>query len=393
MTNSCQHCGTHYSEPDGVDGFCCAGCAQVYQLIREGGFDGYYALQDRVGKPLGAQPFEVRDAAWARGLQAEAEAGDALPQLTLSVSGLSCMGCVWLVERLGRRMAGVRSIRVNLERQTVSISWIRGKFSLPDLVREWQRFGYRAEPIRASSGRQLSPLAWRVLLCGLFAINGLLLAAPERFDMLALDYSELFRLFALLCVFLSFSVGASFFILPVYQAFRLKNLHYDALPALGLFLLFIGSIFGSFFSGITYLPLWLFPLLVFVALSGRWVQRLLWENYEPMAQAIEAWVLTYIRMYSIGVFLLVILSGALLGIEAALAGLLASSLYPTARSVSAAPSRWIIGAGLFISMMGVALALSGILGIFGAVLWMGLSGLVWSVLFFCLKRFYSKCDA
>ncbi len=388
MKSTCQHCGSPCAGTDRSDGFCCDGCAQVYRLIREEGFEGYYELRDRTGQPLGTQPFEARDADWAQALQAGAEAVSDAPVVTLALSGMSCMGCVWLVERLGRRAPGVRSVRVSLERQTVELEWARGGFSLQDLVREWQRFGYRAEPMSGTNVRRLSPLVWRTLLCGIFAGNGLLLAAPDLLGMSGFAYSELFGLLALLCAFLSFSVGASFFILPVCQALRVKNLHYDLLPALGLCLVFVDSVFGSFSDGARSDPLWLFSLLVVLALAGRLTQRWLWGRSAAVSgEVLERWVLLWAHGYMIGLIVLALPAAILFSMQGAIGGLLAGGLYPVARSVGYAPSRWVVGLGLLLGLTGFMLALLGVFDLLGAVCWMGASGLLWSVLFFRSKGF------
>ena len=52
MQNLCRHCATAYTQDFGVGEFCCSGCQQVYLLIKDGGMDDYYRLQDRAFPPI-----------------------------------------------------------------------------------------------------------------------------------------------------------------------------------------------------------------------------------------------------------------------------------------------------------------------------------------------------
>lgn len=141
MILQCKHCGSRYRKPNGQGEFCCAGCEQVYKLIREGGFGDYYEQQDRAGQPVGERPFAPLDIDWLHRAQTTAESGVAA-SLTLNVCGMSCMGCAWLVEQLARRHAGVRSARVALASGRLSLCWEPGELDLAYLAEELQRFGY-----------------------------------------------------------------------------------------------------------------------------------------------------------------------------------------------------------------------------------------------------------
>src|SRR4051812_7128573 len=137
---SCRHCGVPLIDARMREtGFCCAGCQYVFRLVHEHGLAGYYRIKDDITAPADAAVFQPRDYAWLETAQLSAEAGTAtspspstktsLPELTLDVQGISCAGCVWLIERVFQQQPGARDINVNAQYGTLRLRWVRGEFS------------------------------------------------------------------------------------------------------------------------------------------------------------------------------------------------------------------------------------------------------------------------
>ena len=159
----CKHCGTSFAAAGGVGEFCCAGCRHVHELICSEGLDTFYSLQDRVGRPVGE--LSSPHAGGLSGLQSEAERASDTAGLTLGVAGMSCMGCVWLVERIARRQAGCVQAQASLQANRLTLRWRVGQFDLPALGGQLAGFGYHLSE-RSTALRGWSPLAWRSLLFG-----------------------------------------------------------------------------------------------------------------------------------------------------------------------------------------------------------------------------------
>ena len=86
----CRHCGSPLLTASArAAGFCCAGCAYVHHLVREGGYEQYYRLKDRVIPPVDSGLFQPRDYGWLETAQREAEAAASgrTPELVPDLQG------------------------------------------------------------------------------------------------------------------------------------------------------------------------------------------------------------------------------------------------------------------------------------------------------------------
>jgi len=112
--SACIHCGTQFRPTPTRPDYCCAGCQFVHGLILKNGLAKFYDLQDGGLLPVKSLVFQKRDYAWLAELVKTAEA--AVPSsavLDLDLQGISCVGCVWLIEKLFLRKPGSLAIEIN----------------------------------------------------------------------------------------------------------------------------------------------------------------------------------------------------------------------------------------------------------------------------------------
>jgi len=153
-TIRCDHCQLEMHPDSAVtaefDGetkyFCCHGCLGVYELIHRESLDTFYSNRCgwTPGPPAtsGAQPGAFRDAIRKSG---------ELSSLDMSLSGIRCASCVWLVEKFLTRMEGVESARVNYATHRLSIRWNDGKITLPRILDAIRSIGYTPHPYLPTS--------------------------------------------------------------------------------------------------------------------------------------------------------------------------------------------------------------------------------------------------
>ncbi len=95
--------------------------------IRRAGLGKFYRLKGgSVANPVKSIVFQKRDASWLVDAVKEAEqaAGEgAAPELEFDVQGISCVGCVWLIDRIFERQPGSLRIDVNAQLGKATMRW------------------------------------------------------------------------------------------------------------------------------------------------------------------------------------------------------------------------------------------------------------------------------
>lgn len=279
MPTSCQHCGTPVP-PSRNDAFCCAGCSYVHDMLKQEGLEHFYDLKSNQNlPPVSPQALRQQDYAWleAASLAAEAdcEANTTATSLTVSVQGLSCMACIWLIERVFARLGGIQ-IDVDITRGELRMTWQPGQFLPADFARELQRFGYLLGVARAHDGASTDHnLERRTGICGAFAMNAMAFSLPAYFGMPAdFAFAHWFDLVAAASATLALLVGGSYFAQRAWHALRAGVLHIDTPITLGILAAYAGSLIGwlSGEAGLKYFDF--VAMFIFLMLGGRLVQQM-----------------------------------------------------------------------------------------------------------------------
>ena len=257
-----------------VAGFCCAGCGYVFRLVHEHGLDGYYKIRDAVTAPAGEAVFQPRDYAWLARLQAEAERVPGTPELALEVQGISCAGCVWLIEKVFNQQPGALHIETDAQLGRMRLRWTRGAFDAPAFARRLQSFNYLAgppgeEPAVPESRR----LVRRVGLAAAFSMNVMLFTLPVYFGMEAtFPYARLFGTLSLVFATLSLLTGGLYFLGRAVSALRAGVMHIDLPIALGIIGAYLGSLYGWLAHREEFVYFDFVAAFILLMLVGRWAQ-------------------------------------------------------------------------------------------------------------------------
>ena len=175
----CAHCGQPLAgaaEPSAR--FCCSGCAAACTTIEALGLGRYYAEraldpERRPPRPEAAERFDL-----ARYTETGA---DGLARLEMAVDGLQCGACVWLIESVLAREAGVVSGRVNMTTRRLRLVWRGGAALGERLVARIEALGYRLVPFDPSCLSAAADRTGRALLRALavagFATGNVMLLA------------------------------------------------------------------------------------------------------------------------------------------------------------------------------------------------------------------------
>jgi P-type Cu2+ transporter len=147
--HTCLHCGLPVTA--GAR-FCCSGCAGAHALIHELGLDAYYRRRtidpsQPALKPVDAAADALDLAPFISPHGARSDKGAA--SIELLVEGLHCAACVWLIESVLARQAGVVRARVNMTTRRLTLSWRPVDADPAALLDPVRRLGYCFVPFDA----------------------------------------------------------------------------------------------------------------------------------------------------------------------------------------------------------------------------------------------------
>lgn len=288
----CRHCGT----PVVGDGeFCCAGCEFVYALIHQEGLEQFYRLKgDKATAPVRSRAFDEQGFGWLGELVLEAEK-EGKGELRLGVGGLSCVGCVWLIERLFSRVEGGIRADVSAADGAVRLRWEVGKCDLVAFAGALRRFGYLLRKSVAGGGiSERGVVGGKLGLCGAFAMNAMAFTVPKYFGMPEdFAFAGVFALVAAISATLALLVGGSYFISRAWAGIRARTVVLDLPIALGIVMAYAGSVVGWMigYEGLMYFDF--VATFILLMLGGRYLQQVALEKSRtrsvatPVAEVVE----------------------------------------------------------------------------------------------------------
>jgi P-type Cu2+ transporter len=289
----CAHCGEPCPEgrshvAAGRPGpFCCRGCETVYGLIHQSGLVEYYDIAARLGD--GA----IKRAEGAKGDRNYAEFDDlafadlyvrpidgGLSRVELYLEGVHCASCVWLVERIGLVVPGVREAILDVGRSVVSVTWHQDESKLSAIARALEGVGYPPHPFRERAladlrRREDRSLLLRLTVSGAIAANVMLLAialyAGWLNDM-GPEWSGYFRWMSFAITTPAFFWCGAPFLEGAWASLKMRRLQMDVPLAIalgaGYFMGAYNTIRGRgevYFDSVA--------SVIFLLLIGRWILR------------------------------------------------------------------------------------------------------------------------
>ncbi|QSX31841.1 cadmium-translocating P-type ATPase [Shewanella cyperi] len=161
--SQCFHCAEPIAAVDSfstfIDGehrpMCCPGCQAVAQAIVDAGLTSYYryrsepASRQQALVPEALKGFSAYDLPEVQ--QDFVHSQNGLEEVTLTVDGISCAACAWLIEHKLKQMPGVKQAMVNSTTQRALIKWLPDQLKLSNILNEINRIGYHAAPFQLDS--------------------------------------------------------------------------------------------------------------------------------------------------------------------------------------------------------------------------------------------------
>jgi Cu2+-exporting ATPase len=259
----CFHCGAPLpSEQDWPVVFddaqrstCCPGCHAVAQTIIDSGLADYYrtrtALPGSVDDARAMALPELRlydkdDSSDDR----EAATNDA----TLSIEGIRCAACVWLIEGRLMRLPGVQACNMNVGTGRLHVRWNSDRCKLSDLLQAVRDVGYAAFPFDAARQegqlQQAGKKLFRQMFVALLSMMQVMMYAIPVYmaeeGSIDPDMDSLMRWASLFLTLPAVCYSASPFFQGAWSGIRHRALGMDVPVALGIIAAFAGSTVATF---------------------------------------------------------------------------------------------------------------------------------------------------
>jgi P-type Cu2+ transporter len=255
-TVPCAHCGLPtQAETREATVFCCQGCRGAYALIHQLGLDSFYNLQAVTAPQAepGKSKVDGSREALARldALAPQAVATpDGLCSIRLSVDGIHCAACAWLIEKMQPHMDGVHATRVRMNDHSIQLIYDPKQTSLSRIAEPLSKLGYTLAPLTQMEDRDAMQAARRQHWLGIavaffLAANsmwiGIALYAGEATGMTVAHATFLRYIGAFLGVLAAIFPGRVFFETAL-QAIRTRTPHVDIPVALAIGVGTVGSL-------------------------------------------------------------------------------------------------------------------------------------------------------
>jgi Cu2+-exporting ATPase len=258
----CFHCGLPNLEGDKypvtilneTHNMCCPGCQAVASAIVENGLESYYEFR--------TEPAAKGDSALDNTLNKLAvydepelqeefvlESGSH-KEIQLTVEGITCAACGWLIEKQLAKVLGVKKVAVNVGARRAIVSWDDEQIKLSQILKTLKDIGYESLPFQADNheasfqSEQKSYLK-RLGLAGLMTMQVMMLAMGQYFDLFSSIDADTTRYFNWISLVLTTPVvlySGSVFYLSALKATLARSINMDITITIAILSTYIAGI-------------------------------------------------------------------------------------------------------------------------------------------------------
>lgn len=241
---------------------CCIGCQAVAQTIVDNNLTQYYQVrtepaqkgEDLIPPQLKAAQQQKNKLLDEDVLQNEFIYQDNdCKEAILTVEGISCAACAWLIEMQLSKLDGIDGITVNATTQRATIKWQDDQVKLSEILNEIEHIGYQALPFKANEVEQRNKAISKTFIKRL-GISGILMMQIMMiaFALYFGAFSEMAEHNIVYLRWVSFilaipiaSYGAFPFYMGAITALKLKRLSMDVPVSIAIILAFSASAWAT----------------------------------------------------------------------------------------------------------------------------------------------------
>ncbi|MFN1550903.1 heavy metal translocating P-type ATPase [Vibrio natriegens] len=265
MCKSCYHCGEDV--PANTDfkveilgevrDMCCPGCQTVAQTIIDSGLVSYYQYRTAPAEKADLVPEQLQALIHYDNEDVQSEfvrQHDNVSEVTLSLDGVSCAACAWLIEKQVSNTKGLVSIRVNTTTNRALLAWDKTQVRLSELLAAIHKLGYKAAPFEAdvqeaSYHQMMKQYLYRLGIAGLATMQVMMLAVAlylEVFGDLEPEFKNYFRWVSLIFATPVLLYSALPFYLNAWRSIKGRTLGMDVPVSIALIFAYVASLVATF---------------------------------------------------------------------------------------------------------------------------------------------------
>jgi Cu2+-exporting ATPase len=239
---------------------CCIGCQAVAESIISSGMTDYYKFRTTAaGKVQELIPeqllmFKSYD---DTDIQEDFihQTGE-LSEVLLSVEGISCAACAWLIEKQLLSLGQITRVDVNTSTHRAMILWDKSLLKLSTIIEALARIGYKAYPFQpdveeAQKQQVAKSYVRRLGVAGIMTMQVMMFAFALYFDMFSDmedDFEQYFRWISFVLASPVILYSALPFLTSAIRALKVKQLNMDLPVSLAIFGAYIASTWATVFN-------------------------------------------------------------------------------------------------------------------------------------------------
>jgi len=287
----CYHCGEECpSDEIKINDklFCCNGCKTVYEMLEANDLCNYYSFDETPGitkKDEIKRNFDFLEDPELKQKLIDFTNGK-VTTVTFDIPQMHCSSCIWILENLYKFDEGIVFSQVNFLKRILSIKFLEEETTLKKVVELLDSLGYLPnlnleEKRKEKEDSEYKKLYYKIGIAGFAFGNVMLLSFPEylAFTGVVPHVHQLtFSLISLALAIPVFFYSASEYYISAFKGLRNKIVNIDVPITIGIFVLFLRSLYEIFIGGsVGYLDS--MTALVFLLLTGKLFQN---KTYDSM---------------------------------------------------------------------------------------------------------------
>lgn len=268
MNKTCFHCQDDipkgFNASFDIDGvtqhFCCYGCLAIAETIVTGGLENFYRHRTKASeKPdefyqSEQNELELYDDPELQEEFVESD-GNKL-ETSLSITGITCAACIWLLEKEIAKLDGIINFSINHTSHKARLIWKKDELKLSTVLISIRKLGYKAFPYEEGLAREIAEKEkktsiFRIAIAGIASMQNMMFALPLYlgfYSGITTEFIGFFRWVSLLMCIPVVLFSAKPFFSAAYRDLKTGHLTMDLPVSIAILGAFISSAFITIFN-------------------------------------------------------------------------------------------------------------------------------------------------